>query len=62
MQKVILFLGECGVGLMSEVSVRISTATRSATNQEHGKEWEYRIMEINKSGEGEPSNTVMAVL
>ncbi|WPD21637.1 MAG: fibronectin type III domain-containing protein [Candidatus Electrothrix scaldis] len=31
-------------------------------NQEHGKEWEYRVLAINKAGEGEPSNTVTAVL
>jgi len=32
------------------------------TNQERGKEWEYRVIAINKAGEGDPSNTVMAVL
>ena len=32
------------------------------SNQEHGKEWEYRVVAVNKAGEGLPSNTVMAVL
>jgi len=31
-------------------------------NQNRGKEWEYRIIAVNKTGEGIPSNTVMAVL
>ena len=31
-------------------------------NQTHGKEWEYRVIAVNKVGEGEPSNMVAAVL
>ena len=30
--------------------------------QPRGKELEYRIIAVNKADEGEPSNTVMAVL
>jgi hypothetical protein len=30
--------------------------------QPRGKEFEYRIIAVNKADEGEPSNTVMAVL
>ncbi|UCC29353.1 MAG: fibronectin type III domain-containing protein [Phycisphaerales bacterium] len=32
------------------------------SGQERGKEWEYRVIAVNKAGEGEASNTVMAVL
>ena len=32
------------------------------TAQDRAKEWEYRVQAINKAGEGETSNTVMAVL
>ena len=31
-------------------------------NQERGKEWEYRVKAVNKTGIGPASNTVMAVL
>lgn len=31
-------------------------------NQEHGKEWDYRVIAVNKAGESGPSNTVSAVL
>nr|VFJ98045.1 MAG: Fibronectin type III domain-containing protein [Candidatus Kentron sp. H]VFK00163.1 MAG: Fibronectin type III domain-containing protein [Candidatus Kentron sp. H]VFK03374.1 MAG: Fibronectin type III domain-containing protein [Candidatus Kentron sp. H] len=32
------------------------------SGQERGKELEYRVLAVNKAGEGEPSNTVMVVL
>jgi len=31
-------------------------------NQERGKDWEYRVIGVNKAGEGVPSNTVAAVV
>ena len=31
-------------------------------NQERGKDWEYRVIAVNKAGEGIPSNTVAAVV
>jgi len=31
-------------------------------NQERGKEWEYRVIAVNKAGEGMASNTAVAVL
>ena len=31
-------------------------------NQERGEEFGYRILAVNKTGEGHPSNTVMAML
>ncbi|MFA6240901.1 MAG: fibronectin type III domain-containing protein [Candidatus Hydrogenedentales bacterium] len=32
------------------------------TNQERGKDWEYRVIAVNKAGEGVPSNTAAAVV
>jgi len=31
-------------------------------NQERNKDWEYRVIAVNKAGEGVPSNTVAAVV
>jgi len=44
---------DAGMAIESEITL---------TNQERVKEWEYRVLAVNKAGEGEPSNTVMAVL
>ena len=49
----ITILTDAGMAIESEITL---------SNQERGKEWEYRIIAINKAGEGQPSNTVMAVL
>ena len=43
------------IGLAMESEITLSDQTR-------GSEWEYRVIAVNKTGEGLPSNTVMAVL
>ena len=48
-------------GPWSDVGLAVESEI-TLTNQERGKEWEYRVLAVNKSGEGQPSNTVMAVL
>jgi hypothetical protein len=49
------------VGAWAIVGVAIETET-TLVNQERGKEWEYRVVALNKAGESLPSNTVFAVL
>jgi hypothetical protein len=48
-------------GPWTESSMAIESEI-TLSDQERGKEWEYRVVAVNKAGEGEPSNTVMAVL
>ena len=43
----------------------IATAIESEmmlVGQERAKEWEYRVIAVNKAGESEPGNSIMAVL
>ena len=44
---------DVGMAMESEITL---------TDQARGKELEYRVIGVNKASEGEPSNTVMAVL
>jgi hypothetical protein len=44
---------DIGMSVESEITL---------TDQERGKEWEYRVLAVNKTGVSEASNTVMAVL
>jgi hypothetical protein len=48
-------------GAWQEVGTAIETEA-TLVDQPKGKELEYRIIAINKSGDGPPSNTVMVVL
>lgn len=44
---------DAGMSIESEITL---------SDQARGEELEYRVIAVNKAGEGEPSNTVMAVL
>jgi len=44
---------DAGMAIESEITL---------SDQARGEELEYRVIAVNKAGEGEPSNTVMAVL
>ena len=48
-------------GAWQDVATAIETES-TLVEQPKGAELEYRVIAINKSGEGSPSNTVMAVL
>jgi hypothetical protein len=48
-------------GAWQDVATAIETES-TLVEQPKGKELEYRVLAINKAGDGSPSNTVMAVL
>ena len=48
-------------GLWEEVATAVATEA-TLVEQPRGEELEYRVVAVNKAGDGEPSNTVMAVL
>lgn len=46
-------------GAWSLVAVALESEA-TLNNQERGKDWEFRVIAVNKAGEGVPSNTVAA--
>lgn len=52
-------LTENGTWTLAGISVDTEV---TLNDQKHGKEWEYRVIAVNKAGDGEPGNTVTAVL
>lgn len=48
-------------GPWGDVSMAIESEI-TLSDQTRGTEWEYRVVAVNKAGEGVSSNTVMAVL
>jgi hypothetical protein len=49
-------------GATDSVSRKEAESEATLNNQERGKEWEYRVIAVNKAGEGAPGNTVGAVV
>ena len=48
-------------GFWTDIGMSIESET-TLSGQNRGTEWEFRVIAVNKAGEGQPSNTVMAVL
>ena len=53
----------CGVVAGDWILVSLAMESEATLNsQERGKDLEYRVIAVNKAGEGVPSNTVAAVV
>lgn len=52
-------LTENGTWTLAGISVDTEV---TLNDQKRGKEWEYRVIAVNKAGDGDPGNTVAAVL
>lgn len=51
----------CPDGVWTDIGTALESVAK-LTAQERGREWEYRIIAVNKAGESAPSNTVTVVL
>lgn len=55
-------VGQIDVAVAWEEVATAVISEATLVEQPRGKELEYRVIAVNKSGDGEPSNTVMVVL
>ncbi len=50
------------MAIESEITLSNQERRKESACALHADRWEYRVVAVNKAGEGVPSNTVMVVL